>query len=34
MGVEAVACSTAEDFNKAFEAAMSRKGPFLIEAII
>lgn len=34
MGVEAVACTTAEDFNKAFEAAMSRKGPFLIEAII
>jgi acetolactate synthase-1/2/3 large subunit len=34
MGVEAVACTTAEDFNKAFEAAMSRKGPFLIEAVI
>ncbi|MGD1933520.1 MAG: acetolactate synthase large subunit [Candidatus Phaeomarinobacter sp.] len=34
MGVEAVRCETAEAFNDAFEASMSRKGPFLIEAMI
>ncbi len=34
MGVEARRCETAEDFNDTFKAAMSRKGPFLIEAVI
>jgi acetolactate synthase-1/2/3 large subunit len=34
MGVEAVRCETAEEFNDAFKSAMSRKGPFLIEAMI
>ncbi len=34
MGVEAVRCETAEAFNDAFKAAVSKKGPFLIEAVI
>jgi len=34
MGVEAARCETAEEFNEAFQSAMSRKGPFLIEALI
>jgi len=34
MGVEAVRCETAEAFNTAFKAAMSRAGPFVIEAVI
>ncbi len=34
MGVEAVRCETAEEFNDAFKSSMSRKGPFLIEAMI
>ncbi len=34
MGVEAVRCETAEAFNEAFKASMSRKGPFVIEAVI
>jgi acetolactate synthase I/II/III large subunit len=34
MGVEAVRVSTAEEFIKSFRSAMSRKGPFLIEALI
>ena len=34
MGVESVRVETVEDFDKAFKAAMSRKGPFLIEAMI
>lgn len=34
MGVEAVRCETAEQFNDAFKSAMSRKGPILIEAMI
>jgi len=34
MGVEAVRCETAKQFNDAFKSAMSRKGPILIEAMI
>jgi acetolactate synthase-1/2/3 large subunit len=34
MGVEAVRATTAEGFASAFEAAMKRRGPFLIEAVI
>jgi acetolactate synthase I/II/III large subunit len=34
MGVEAVRVSSAEDFIRAFRGALSRKGPFLIEALI
>lgn len=34
MGVAAQRCETAEDFNKAFEAAMGAKGPQLIEAVL
>ena len=34
MGVEAVRCDTAEAFEAAFSAAMKRRGPFLIEAVI
>ncbi|OWU84572.1 decarboxylase [Oceanicola sp. 22II-s10i] len=34
MGVEAATASTAEQFNDLFKTAMSRKGPFLIEALV
>lgn len=34
MGVEAVRATTAEEFCKALQGAMSRRGPFLIEAVI
>ena len=34
MGVESVRATTAEEFCKALAAALSRKGPFLIEAVI
>jgi acetolactate synthase I/II/III large subunit len=34
MGVEAARATTAEEFCKVFKAALSRKGPFLIEAVI
>ena len=34
MGVDAVRCDTAEDFDAAFAGAMARSGPFLIEARI
>ncbi|AMJ63286.1 acetolactate synthase large subunit [Bosea sp. PAMC 26642] len=34
MGVEAGRATTAEDFAKLFKDALSRKGPFLIEAVI
>jgi acetolactate synthase I/II/III large subunit len=34
MGVEAARATTAEEFSKALQAALSRKGPFLIEAVI
>ncbi len=34
MGVEAVRATTAEEFTSALKAALSRKGPFLIEAVI
>lgn len=34
MGVEAVRATTADEFARAMQAAMSRKGPFLIEAVI
>jgi acetolactate synthase-1/2/3 large subunit len=33
-GLSAVRCSTAEEFDKAFEAAMAGKGPTFIEAAI
>jgi len=32
LGVDAVRCETAEDFDRAFGGAMRRRGPFLIEA--
>jgi acetolactate synthase-1/2/3 large subunit len=34
MGVEAARAETAEEFTTLFKAALSRKGPFLIEAVI
>jgi acetolactate synthase-1/2/3 large subunit len=34
MGVEAARATTAEEFTKLFQGALSRKGPFLIEAVI
>ena len=34
MGVEAARATTAEEFASLFKAALSRKGPFLIEAAI
>ncbi|MCC6919983.1 MAG: acetolactate synthase large subunit [Alphaproteobacteria bacterium] len=34
MGVDAVRCETAEDFDRAFGGAMRRRGPFLIEAVM
>jgi acetolactate synthase-1/2/3 large subunit len=34
LGLSAVRCETAEDFDKAFEAAMSQRGPTFIEAAI
>ncbi len=34
MGVEAVRATTAEEFNGALKAALARKGPFLIEAVL
>ena len=34
MGVEGATAQTAEEFNDLFKTAMSRKGPFLIEALI
>lgn len=34
MGVEAARATTAEEFTKLFKAALGRKGPFLIEAVI
>jgi acetolactate synthase I/II/III large subunit len=34
MGVEAARATTAEEFGHALQAALSRKGPFLIEAVI
>ncbi len=34
MGVEAARATTAEEFTALFKAALSRKGPFLIEAVI
>jgi len=34
LGLPAVSCSTAEDFDKAFAAAMAQKGPMFIEAKI
>jgi acetolactate synthase I/II/III large subunit len=34
MGVESARATTADEFNKALQAALSRKGPFLIEAVI
>ncbi|MGO4667047.1 acetolactate synthase large subunit [Bosea sp. 2RAB26] len=34
MGVEAGRATTAEEFTKLFQGALSRKGPFLIEAVI
>ena len=34
MGVEAARAETAESFTRLFETALSRKGPFLIEAVI
>ncbi len=34
MGVEAARVATAEEFVRAFRGALSRKGPFLIEALI
>jgi acetolactate synthase-1/2/3 large subunit len=34
MGVEAARATTAEEFSHALKAALSRKGPFLIEAVI
>lgn len=34
MGVEAQSCTTVEAFNDVFRAAMARRGPFLIEAVI
>ncbi|WP_312794242.1 acetolactate synthase large subunit [Tianweitania sp.] len=34
MGVEAARATTVEEFTKLFDAALSRKGPFLIEAMI
>lgn len=34
MGVEAVRATTAEEFCRALQAGLARKGPFLIEAVI
>lgn len=34
MGLPAVSCATAEEFDKAFAAAMAQKGPTFIEAVI
>jgi acetolactate synthase-1/2/3 large subunit len=34
LGLPAVSCSTAEDFDRAFEGAMSQRGPMFIEAKI
>jgi acetolactate synthase-1/2/3 large subunit len=34
MGVPAVRCTTAEEFDKAFAGAMAQKGPMFIEAVI
>ena len=34
MGVEAARATTAEEFCNALKSALSRKGPFLIEAVI
>ena len=34
LGVAAVRCATAEDFENAFAAAMSQRGPMFIEAAI
>ncbi len=34
MGVEAARATTAEEFADLFKAALKRKGPFLIEAVI
>jgi acetolactate synthase I/II/III large subunit len=34
MGVEAVRATTTEEFCTALRGAMSRRGPFLIEAVI
>ena len=34
LGVPAVRCETAEDFDRAFAAAMANRGPMFIEAVI
>jgi len=34
MGVEAVRVETADDFNRALQAAFAGSGPFLIEAMV
>ena len=34
LGLPAVSCATAEEFEKAFAAAMAQKGPMFIEAVI
>ena len=34
MGLPAVSCTTAEDFEKAFAGAMAQKGPMFIEAVL
>ena len=34
MGIEGASATTTEEFNMLFKSAMSRKGPFLIEAMI
>jgi acetolactate synthase-1/2/3 large subunit len=34
LGLPAVSCATAEDFDKAFAAAMAQRGPMFIEAKI
>jgi acetolactate synthase-1/2/3 large subunit len=34
LGVPAVRCTTAEEFDKAFAAAMANRGPMFIEAVI
>lgn len=34
LGVQAVRCTTGEEFERAFEGAMAQRGPFFIEAAI
>jgi acetolactate synthase-1/2/3 large subunit len=34
LGMPAVRCATAEDFDKAFAGAMAQRGPMFIEAVI